>query len=326
MANAPIGIVLLGYNDVQTLDLSGPLDAFAAANESRPGAYKVRVASLDGAPFTSEAGLKITPDCALDDAGPIDTLMIPGGAGLRDPETNRSISAALQRIAPTVRRTVSICTGIYGTAAAGLLDGRRATTHWRFAADVARQFPKIRLDSNAIYIKDGSFYSSAGITAAIDLALALIEEDFGAALSLYVARDLVVYLKRAGGQRQYSAPLRFQIRAGDRFALLAGWMADHLAEDLSVNILADQAEISPRQFTRRFKQVFGVSPAHQVELLRLDAAREHLIGSKAPIGMIAGLVGFRSDDAFRRAFDRRFGVPPGDYRQRFAPIQDFAQR
>lgn len=315
-----IRITLLGYAGVQTLDLAGPLDAFGAANTARPGAYATVTASLDGAPFVSEGGLRIVPDCALADAGPVDTLIVPGGEGLRRPGVADEVAAALRLRAGACRRIVSICTGIYGVAPSGLLDGRRATTHWRFADDVAQRFAAILVDRDAIFIKDGPFYTSAGITAAIDLALALIEEDFGPRLALSVARDLVVYLKRSGGQRQYSEPLRFQARAGDRFADLAAWVAAHLDEDLSIERLAARMRLSPRQFSRRFTQAFGVTPSQRIEALRLDAARDYLTGTQAQVAAIATAVGFGSADAFRRAFDARFGLSPTDYRRRFAPI------
>ena len=319
MPESPIRVALLGYDGVQTLDLVGPLDAFDSATEAAPGAYSCLVTSVDGAPFASEAGLSITPACALADAGHIDTLIVPGGAGARRPATGDVLVRALRARAPEVRRIVSVCTGIYVTAAAGLLEGRAATTHWRFGADVAQRFPSVRLDTDAIFIKDGPYYTSAGITAAIDLALALIEEDYGPALALAVARDLVVYLKRAGGQRQYSEPLRFQAHVADRFADLAAWLVAHLAEDLSIERLAARLYLSPRQFSREFRRVFGMTPAEQIEVLRLDAARDHLTTSTATVGRIASAVGFRSDDAFRRAFDRRFGLSPTDFRRRFTP-------
>jgi transcriptional regulator GlxA family with amidase domain len=314
----PIRIALLGYHGVQTLDLVGPLDAFHSATQARPGAYRTLVVTLDGSPFRSEAGLKVVPECALADAGPIDTLMVPGGEGVRRPGIGDALAAALRQQATAPRRVVSVCTGIYAVAAAGLLDERTATTHWRYAADVAARFPAVRIEADAIFIKDGRVYSSAGITAAIDLSLALIEEDFGPALALTVARDLVVYLKRAGGQQQYSEPLRFQARVTDRFAELAAWMMAHLHEKLSIETLAARACLSPRQFSREFRRVFGRTPAEQLETLRLDAAREHLITSGATVDRIASAVGFRSSDAFRRAFDRRFGLSPSDYRHRFA--------
>jgi transcriptional regulator GlxA family with amidase domain len=319
MTDTAIRVALLGYNGVQTLDLAGPLDAFGAANAARADAYVTLTTSLDGALFVSEAGLRITPDCALADAGPVDTLIVPGGEGLRRPGVAAAVAEAVERLAPGVRRIVSVCTGIYGVAPSGLLDGRRATTHWRFAGDVTARFPAIRLEPDAIFVKDGPLYTSAGITAAIDLALALIEEDYGPKLALSVARELVVYLKRSGGQRQYSEPLRFQARAGDRFAELAAWIAAHLDDELPVETLAARARLSPRQFSRRFTRVFGMTPSQQIEALRLDAARDHLTGTGANVDAIAATVGFRSDDAFRRAFDRRFGLSPTDYRRRFAP-------
>ena len=319
MSLTPIRITLLAYDGVQTLDLAGPLDAFASASAAQPGAYSSVVASLDGEPVTSEAGLRILPACALEAAGLIDTLIVPGGEGARRPATTAALGAALKRHASGVRRVVSICTGIYAVGAAGWLDARPATTHWRFAADAALRFPAIRMDPDALFIKDGRLYSSAGITASIDLTLALIEEDYGPKLALAVARDLVVYVKRAGGQRQYSEPLRFQARVSDRFADLAAWLLAHLHEKLSVEALAARTQLSPRQFSRAFRRVFGMTPAQQIEALRLDAARDQLTGTAAGVDAIARLVGFRSDDAFRRAFDRRFGLSPTDYRRRFAP-------
>lgn len=315
----PVRIALLAFDGVQTLDLCGPLDAFGAANDHRPGSYAVVVASLDGAPLESSTGLKIRPDAALADIGRVDTLLLPGGEGLRRAGVGAAVADAVRRRVPRTRRIVSICTGIYGLAPAGLLDGRRATTHWRHAADVARRFPAIRLEPDALFIKDGAYYTSAGVTAAIDLALALIEEDCGTKTALAVARELVVYVKRSGGQAQYSEPLRFQSRADDRFAGLAAWMASHLADDLAVEVLAARVRLSPRQFSRRFGQLFGQSPAQLVESLRLDAARERLTGSRAAIDAIAASVGFASSDAFRRAFGRRFGLAPSDFRARFAP-------
>ncbi len=314
---APIPVAILGYDGVQTLDLTGPLDALAAATAQRPGAYRTCVATLDGRPFTSESGLRITPDFALAEAGALDTLILPGGEGLRRPGAAAPIGEALAQRAPHLRRLVCICTGIYGLAPTGLLDGRRATTHWAFSADIAARFPAIRIEPDALFIKEGPIYTSAGVTAAIDLTLALIEEDFGPGLAVTVARALVVYLKRAGGQRQYSEPLAFQARAGDRFAELAAWIVGHLDGDLSVDVLAARCGLSPRQFARRFAQVFGAPPAQHVEWLRLDAARTRLGESRASLDRVAAGVGFASADAFARAFGRRFGLSPGAYRQGF---------
>jgi transcriptional regulator GlxA family with amidase domain len=320
MNGATIGTAILGYDGVQTLDLAGPLDAFSAANAAKPQAYRVLTTSLDGRPFVSETGMRVTPDCALGEAGTLDTLIVPGGAGLRRaPDVAQQVAAALERRAPQLRRIVSICTGIYGVAPTGLLDRRHATTHWRYAADVARRFPAIHLDADRIFVKDGPLYTSAGITAAIDLTLALIEEDHGPKLALHVARDLVVYLRRSGGQRQYSEPLRFQVRASNRFAELSAWIPEHLDGDLSIATLAARIGLSPRQFSRRFTGEFGATPSQRIEALRLDAARDRLTNTTAGVAMIAAAVGFRSGDAFRRAFARRFGLSPADYRHRFAP-------
>jgi transcriptional regulator GlxA family with amidase domain len=317
LARAPIRIGLIGFDGVQTLDLAGPLDAFASANQQSPGSYITMILSVDGRCFASEAGLQIDPNSAIAEADLLDTLIVAGGEGLRRPGRAEQVAEAILVCAPTLRRIVSVCTGIYGLASTGLLDGRRATTHWSHARDVAARFPDIRLEPDAIFIKDGRFYTSAGITAAIDLSLALIEEDYGADLAIAVARDLVVYLKRSGGQRQFSEPLRLQAKAGDVFSELAGWMLSNLAGDLSVEALASKAALSPRQFSRTFKASFGLTPAAYVEMLRLDGARQQLSMTSVSLKQIAGSFGYHSDDSFCRAFERRFGVPPSEYRRRF---------
>jgi transcriptional regulator GlxA family with amidase domain len=212
---------------------------------------------------------------------------------------------------------VSICTGIYGLAATGLLAGRRVTTHWHFAPDVARRFPDLRVHDNAIFLKDGPFYTSAGATAGIDLALFLIEEDYGPRVALAVARELVVYLKRSGGQEQYSEPLQFQTQSVSRLSELATWILSHLNANLSVEALAAKACLCPRHFSRRFKIEFGATPADFVERLRLDEARHRLSSGDNSVENVGTSVGFTSADAFRRAFERRLGVNPRDYRERF---------
>lgn len=223
----------------------------------------------------------------------------------------------MQSQAKRTRRIAAVCTGAYAIAQTGLLDGRKVTTHWRFADDFAARFPKLRVQANSLYVKDGAFYSSAGITAGIDLSLALIEEDFGPHVALEVARDLVVYLKRSGGQEQYSEPLQFQSQAQDRLADVAAWIANNLTEDLSVERLAQKANVCPRHFTRLFRQSFGSSAADFVEKLRLGEARR-LLGERASrVEQVAAAVGFASTDAFRRAFERRLGLSPSQYRGRF---------
>ena len=316
-------IGLVGFDGVAMLDLVGVMDAFrvgdGAPSGEAPRRYELLVVAPTAAAVRSEGGLRMLPDHALADAPHFDTIVTPGGHGLREPATNAVVADWLAERAPHTRRMVSVCTGLYGLAARGLMDGRRATTHWRHAADAAERFPKVRIEPDAIFIKDGPFHTSAGMTAGIDLALALIEADHGPAAALATARHLVVYMKRSGGQLQYSEPLRSQTQAGDRFADLLAKMLGDLAADWSVEAMAERASLSPRQFSRRFRSAFALSPAAYVEMLRLDEARLRLSTGRDAVARIAHAVGFSSDDAFRRAFERRFGVTPTAYRGRFAP-------
>ncbi len=318
---APRRIGLLGFDGVAAIDLVGVLEAFyIAARMGPPEAtpYETVVIGLTGAPFRSESGLRLSPDVALADAPPLDTVVVPGGEGLRRPQVQAAVAGWLRSRRQGVRRFVSVCTGAYGLAASGLLDGRRATTHWRHAAHAARSFPAVRFEPDAIFVKDGPCYSSAGMTAGIDLALALIEEDQGPSAALAVARQLVVYMKRSGGQLQYSEPLRSQTRAGDRFADLVALMVGDLGREWTVAAMAQAAGLGERQFGRRFSAAFGQSPAAFLTGLRLDEARLRLASGRDGLARIAHAVGFGGDDAFRRAFERRFGLTPGAYRARFA--------
>jgi transcriptional regulator GlxA family with amidase domain len=261
--------------------------------------------------------VRFLPDFALADAPAVDTLIVPGGWGLRVPATNAAISAWLRNRANRIRRVACVCTGVYGLAPTGLLDGRRVTTHWRFAEDVAKRFPRLTVDAKALFIKDGRYYTSGGVTAGIDLALALVEEDLGTRVALTVARELVVYLKRPGGQEQFSEPLRFQVQSADRFSDLIAWISGHLERDLSVAVLADRVRLSPRHFSRRFSETFGCTPAQFVDNIRLIEARERLTAPGRTVDRVAASVGFASADVFRRRFRRRFGVAPSNYRERF---------
>jgi transcriptional regulator GlxA family with amidase domain len=314
-------VAMLGFEGVTALDLAGPTEAFATARVDDGGvmerAYEVAILGLTRRPFCAESGVMFKPHYTLDSKIDIDTLIIPGGCGLREPRINRKVSSWVKANAPRIRRVASVCTGIYALAPTGLLDGRRVTTHWRFARDVADRFTALKLDSNALFVKDGQFYTSAGVTAGIDLALALIEEDHGSPTALAVARELVVYLKRPGGQEQYSEPLRFQVESNDRMGELAAWMRGHLRNDLSVEALAERACLCPRQFTRRFSKMFQRTPAAFVEDLRLAEAQRRLAARGVTIEGVAASVGFNSADAFRRAFERRFGITPTAYRQQF---------
>lgn len=317
-------IGMLGFDEANALDVTGPLEAFSNANDLAREAgvpaklYEIVLMGLRRAPFRTESGLLLRPHATLRDAPPLDTLIVPGGRGLREPATNAKVAEWVARSADRIRRIATVCTGVYGIAPTGILDGRKVATHWRHADALATRFPALRVDGNALFVKDGRFYTSGGVTAGIDLALALIEEDHGPQLALNVARELVVYLKRSGGQEQYSEPLKFQVRSADRFAELVAWIDAHPQRDLSVEALAARACLSTRQFRRRFAAAFGCTPAAYVETVRMAEARRRLAEHTGTVEAIATSVGFASADAFRRAFERRFGVPPREYRARFA--------
>ena len=313
-----IGIV--GFAGAEALDIVGPFDTFGAANSlvgGRPAPYELLVvASREGA-FPTASGLSLVATQTLARCPALDTVIVPGGPAIRtDAAIRGRIAAWLKERAPKIRRVASVCTGMYALAEAGLLDGRKVTTHWAFAREAAALWPKIDLDPNAIYTKSGRYYTSAGITAGIDLSLAMIEEDLGNRLALNVARHLVVYVKRPGGQLQYSEPLRLQETGGAAFADTVSWMLENLSADLSVETLAERAHLSERHYARKFKAAFRATPAEFVEALRLDHARWLLANERSSIDELARAVGYASDDAFRRAFTRRFGTVPSDYRRR----------
>jgi len=318
----PKRVGFLIYPAMQALDLAGPMDAFDAATvadakgRSHPG-YELVTIGLEAQAMPAESGLLLQPQFTLATAPSLDTLLIPGGRGMREPRTAARVAAWIRSLPRPPRRTAAVCTGVYGLAETGLLDGRRATTHWKYAQDLALRYPALKVDAGAIFLKDGPYYTSAGITAGIDLSLALIEEDYGLAVALGVARELVVYLKRSGGQEQYSEPLQFQTQSTDRVADVAAWIMTNLQQDLSVERLAAKARLGSRHFSRRFQHAFGTTPAAFVETARLEEARRRPAGEHRTIERVALSVGFRSDDVFRRTFERRFGISPGIYRSRF---------
>ena len=319
----PKHVVIVGYDEFTSLDLSGPLEAFTSAViENARGnpepCYRVTIAALGAKTFSSESGLCVTANHSLSSVRQVDTLLIPGGRGMRNPSTGERLAAWINKRINRIRRVASICTGVYGLASTGLLNGRRVTTHWKFANDLAARYPKLKVDANPLYIQEGKFYTSAGVTAGIDLSLALIEEDFGPQVALAVARELVVYMKHSGGQDQFSEPLKFQMASASRLADLPAWITGHLDQDLSVELLAQRVHLCPRQFSRRFKAEFKSSPAAFVQRLRLDEARTRLAGVNCSVETVADSVGFHDPDSFRRAFVKCFGVPPQQYRSRFA--------
>lgn len=316
-------IVFLGYDGITALDLSGPAEVFAVADgwlreRKRPG-YALRVLSLDGSSFKAENGLRFVADALL--AGPLaaDTLIVPGGQGLRESARLARAAAWLRQHHSGLRRVASICTGAYALAEAGLLDGLQASTHWRHAPALAARYPMVRVLDDALYLRQGSIYTSAGVTAGIDLCLSLVEQDHGADCALAVARELVVHLKRPGGQRQYSERLASQSSEDAHLDGLRAWILDHLDRALPVAALAARCHCSERQLSRLFKRHFQLSPAAYVERLRVEEAGQRLIATETSVARIAHSLGYRSADVFRRAFERHYGLAPLQYRARFQP-------
>lgn len=313
-------IGLLAYDGMQALDLTGPLDVFGAANALATGnpPYELHVIGHRPGVVRAENALAVLPACTIEDAPALDTLVIPGGAGSRVDHPDPRLLDWLCQQANTTRRMVSVCTGAYMLAATGLLNGRRVTTHWQYAEDLARRFPAIHVEPDRLFLRDGRFATSGGLTAGIDLTLALVEEDLGAPASLAVARHLVMYVTRPGNQTQFSAPLAAQAKATGRMGALLDWLLAHLGDDITGERMAEQVAMSSRHFRRVFADTFGTSPARFLEHLRLEQACMRLTRDKAPIDRIASGVGFRSADVFRRAFRARYGATPSEYRERFA--------
>ena len=300
-------IALVIFTDFQILDAAGPIAAFEIAGRYAGGAYEVRILAPEAGRVASSSGAAMAAE-ALDE-GPYDTLVVVGGDGTRDRDHVPVIAAWLARQSPVARRTASVCSGAYLLAEAGLLDGRRCTTHWARTDHFARRYPKARLEADRIYVRDGTVWTSAGITAGIDLALALIEDDLGAEIARKTAQQLVVHQRRPGGQSQFSALLDMGGVHG-RFGALMDWARERLAERLSVERLAEQAAMSPRHFARAFAAEVGLTPAKAIERLRLDAARTLVEAGRAPIDQVAESVGFGDPERMRRAFLRAFGQPP----------------
>ncbi|SDN81240.1 DJ-1/PfpI family protein [Phyllobacterium sp. OV277] len=291
------------FPEFQILDLTGPLSAFQIAGPE----YRLHVISADGGLVASTAALEVMTKRVGDQT--FDTLMIAGGRGARTGSQTETLPALVRDMALRSRRVASVCTGAFLLAAAGLLDGRRATTHWRRAADLQKRFPDIAVDGDKIYVKDGSVWTSAGITAGIDLALALIEDDLGGDAARAVAQELVVYHRRPGGQSQFSAMLELAPDS-DRVRRALSFAREHLHEALPVERLAEAACLSPRQFGRAFRAETGETPAKAVERLRAEAARGRIESGSEPIESIAVSVGFVDPERMRRAFLRLYGQPP----------------
>lgn len=322
----PRQIAILAYPGVQSLDVTGPLEVFASAHtliqaSGRPDpGYRVRVLAVGGEPLRTSSGLTLLPDARPDsERGSLDTLIVAGGAGAHDACSDRPTIEWITRAAGRARRTASVCTGAFLLAEAGLLDGRRATTHWAAAAELARRYPTVRVDPEPIFLRDGRVWTSAGVTAGMDLALALVEEDLDRDAALTIARHLVLFLRRPGNQAQFSATLATQEPVREPLREARRHIVESIAGDLSVEALAERAHMSPRHFARSFRAETGVTPARYVESVRIEAARRALEDTSEPIAAIATTCGFGTSETMRRSFLRALGVGPAEYRRRFHP-------
>ncbi|MGW4751106.1 GlxA family transcriptional regulator [Streptomyces chartreusis] len=315
MAQRTVLFVL--FDAVQSLDVTGPLEVFMGAEQHAPGTYRIRTASLAGAPVRTSSGLTLVPDQALD--GPLDahTLVVPGGQGTRTPDP--ALVGWLREHGPRAERLVSVCTGAILLAAAGLLDGRRATTHWAYCDKLARDHPDVEVDPDPIYVRDGHVATSAGVTSGIDLALALVEEDLGREVALGIARHLVVFLRRPGNQAQFSAQLAAQTAQREPLRDVQRWITEHPDADLTVESLATRASLSPRHFARAFQTETGMTPGRYVDRVRLEHARRLLEDTSDGIEEISRASGYGTPEAMRRAFVRALGAAPAEYRRRFRP-------
>ncbi|MDQ2918619.1 MAG: helix-turn-helix domain-containing protein [Verrucomicrobiota bacterium] len=312
---------ILGFDGVATLDFVEPLEAFKAARIFDNGfgaraCYEVITLGLGARSFTSESGLVFKVDKQIDEIRSIDTLLIPGGTGAQVMELRQRMATWLHHKHERIRRIVAVSAGIYPLAQSGLLDGVQVTTHWRYARDVVQTFPKLRINSMASFSRDGRFFTCGGGKAALEMTLNLIDEDYGAQVSREVAREFVVRLKPSGANDSLVYLPQEQNAATDRLADLPAWILAHLDQDLSVTVLAQKTALCPRHFRRLFRRVFNTAPAEFVEQLRLGEARRRLLGPRTTIKSVADSVGFRSADAFRRAFERRLGMTPSKFRLR----------
>ncbi len=302
---------------VQSLDVTGLMEVFTGAGRHSGDPYDIRTALLDGAPVRTSSGLTLVPDCALAEAEAPHTLLVPGGNGTRHPAPR--LINWLREHAPRAERIVSVCSGGLLLAEAGLLDGHRATTHWSVCDHLARTYPAVDVDPDPIFVRDWQIATSAGVTAGIDLALALVEEDHGRDTALTVARHLVVFLRRPGNQAQFSAQLAVRTAWREPRREVQQWISEHPDGDLSVENLAERARLSPRHFARAFQPETGTTPGRYVERVRLEHARRLLEDTADGVGQISRACGYGTPEAMRRAFVKALGTAPAEYRRRFHP-------
>jgi transcriptional regulator GlxA family with amidase domain len=319
-------VVMLLIEEVQTLDVTGPLDVFATAND-HGARYRLRTASPGGQDVRTRAGVRLAADVAIRDvAGPIDTLIVPGRADWRSVVRDSGLISEIARLSLASHRTASVCSGAFSLAAAGLLDGRRAATHWRLATELALNYPKIQVDTDAIFVRDGDVVTSAGVTSGIDLALSLVEEDFGAEVARATARYLVVFMARAGGQSQFSV----RLSSGAPHSPVVRAVLDAVTADPgglhSRDALAARAGVSVRHLTRLFRTELGTTAANFVERTRVEAATGLLESGSDTLDVVARRSGFGSEETMRRAFKRALGIAPSTYRARYRTTRPQAQK
>ncbi|MFE3770384.1 GlxA family transcriptional regulator [Streptomyces sp. NPDC059122] len=314
---APRTLVMLAFEGARLLDITGPLEVFSSATRLG-GRYAIQVCSPDGRTVTTASGTRLVVDAAVADiaAGPLDTVLVPGAEELTQGRFPPGLLDSVRTLAGRSRRVASVCAGAFALAGAGLLDGRRATTHWRHTATLAARHPTLTVDPDALYVRDGELFTSAGVSAGIDLALALVEADEGPDLAREVARDLVVFMQRPGGQSQFSVPARTPRPRHDVLRALLDAIAADPAADHSNTALATRAGVSPRHLTRLFREHTGTTPAGYVEAVRLEAAQS-LLANGETVTAAARRTGIGSDESLRRLFLRRLGVTPSAYRSRF---------
>jgi transcriptional regulator GlxA family with amidase domain len=323
----PHRVTMLAFEDAQILDVTGPLQIFSAArNDQGERVYEIELIAPEGGPVRTSCGLELIAARGIADLGPrdlsaIDTLLISGGEGGRRLLDNEPLLSFIRAAAGRARRVASICTGAFLLAEAGLLDGKRVATHWAWAASLARRYPAVEVDDDAIYLRAGKVWTSAGVTAGLDLALAMVEEDLGRDKALDIARYLVLFLMRPGGQSQFSAQLAAQAVDDARIAKVCVHIVENPRGELTVPALASLAHMSERTFARRFAEATGTTPAHFVERARLDEARRRLTEGAQPIETVAFDAGFGQAERMRRAFLRHLGVTPNRYRERFRTAQ-----
>ncbi len=324
LTSTPRRIVFLAYDDMNLLDLAGPLQAFATANRlseaaGAPALYQTVIASVGGGSVMSSAGLAVeTQSVTTISAAGIDTLIVAGGCKGEQFTVSAQLASWIAAHAGSARRLCSVCTGAFVLAAAGQLQGRRVATHWAWVERLRQRHPEVEVDADALFIHDGSVWTSAGVTAGIDMSLALIEADYGHRIAIQTARQLVMFIKRAGGQSQFSVPLAAQARDDGNFAALHAWIASHLDDNLGVARLAAMANMSLRTFVRVYTATVGRTPAKTVEAMRMEAACRALESSTLPLKAICQKVGYAEEQTLRRVFLRNFGVNPLQYRARFS--------